>query len=132
MGFLERLFTNPKRDALAQWVKDHDTYDYTGAGLPLYNSLEYDYMTMARLERVKEEIESCHQRKVYRDAHPAPNKNVGQYVRVYVYGKNVNGYPHVTDIKQEGDKTVFTRMMEDGTYKSEVYHGGGVTWSYEQ
>jgi hypothetical protein len=131
MGFIELLFTNPKRDALAQWVKEHDTYDYTGACVPLRNSAEYDYMSMERLKEVKEEIERCHQRKVYRDAHPAPNHNVGRYVEVYVYGKNVNGYPHVTNVTQEGDKTVFTRMLEDGTFKHETYHGGGVTWSYE-
>lgn len=131
MGFIERLFTNPKRDALAQWVKEHDHYDYTGAHLPRYNSVEYDYMPMARLEQVKAEIEADHREKVYRDAHPAPNHNVGRYVDVYVYGKHVNGYSHVTDVTQEGDKTVFTHMLDDGTYKHETYHGGGVTWSYE-
>ena len=131
MGLFNLLFNDTKRDELAKWAKDHDTHDYTGLGCPLHSSVEYDYMSMDSLEHVKETIEMYHQHKVYRDAHPAPNAKVGKHVTVYVYGKEVNGFPHVTDIKQDGDTTTFTRMLGDGTYKTETFQGGGVTWYFD-
>jgi len=131
MGVFDILFSNTKRDELAQWVKDHDNYDYTGLVYSLHSSVDYDYMSISGLENVKDTIEMYHQHKIYRDAHPAPNARVGKHVTVYIYGKQVNGFPHVTDVKQTGDTTTFTRMLSDGTYKTEIYKGGGVTWYCE-
>ena len=131
MGFFDILFSDKKRDELAQWVKDHDKYEYTGLVYPLHSSVDYDYMSMRFLETAKDTIEMYHKNKLYRDAHPAPNAKVGKHVTVYVYGKEVNGFPHVTDVKQDGDTTTFTRMLGDGTYKTETFQGGGVTWYFD-
>ena len=127
------LFGDSKeKNAILNWLEEHDTYEYHGYALRygFERSRNY-YENMCSLDELKAEKEHLiekHNAYEYEKAHPKPK--IGETYKVYICGKHVDTLSNVTNVSSNSNGVYFTITNENGTTRMKEYFGTGqLNWT---
>lgn len=132
MAWFDFLFVDSEKDAVLDWLVEHDNGDYHGFAMTYGYELNRIYYketySLDALKQMKEDMIAKHNRYLYEKAHPKPK--IGETYKVYLCGNHVDTLNNVTNISSNQNGVFFTITNEDGTTNIKEYFGSGtINWT---
>lgn len=124
MGLFDSLFAPSKeKQELAQWIVDHNTFEYLGNYVS--DDYSYDdycyYCEVKYLREIKDRMLSWHNQFEHKKAHPKPK--IGDTFEVYICGNRVSTIRNVTNVSSNQNGVFFTVTNEDGSTNLKPFFG---------